>query len=184
MSIPWWAWIVVILLIVLLLFYSSIKSYRRQLRTAFLEYLEREHPDLEAREISSREIGITAADGEEGTLFLHRLYREGAGLDTEDKEAQSELFARFATVILEGQGAMEVDPERDAKRIFPRIVPASFPEQAAAQVGTSALPALSLGPPGLVVVFVLDSEQSVAYLSDEQLVDLGVSVEEALGSPQ
>jgi hypothetical protein len=180
MGIPWWGWVLGIVVVGLVVFVGSWKYYRTNIRNQFLAYLAAEHPELKIGEVTSDSVVITTEEGGEGTLFLDRLYSESHSIEVDDEDAHRELFARFAGTIIEGQGALSVDADRDRDRVFPRIVRSDWAEEAAKQVGSDPLPSLPLGPEGLDVVFVLDNENSVAYLQSEQLTDLGISPEDAL----
>lgn len=180
MGLPWWAWILGIIVVGFYVFYRSWKYYRTTVRNQFVAYLRAEHPELQVGEVLEDRLIVTTEEGGEGTLYLDRLYSESTDLDLEDEEIAREYFSRFAGVISEGQEALAVDAEEDRERVLPRIVQEEWPMEAARQVGSDPIPSLPLGPSGLSVVFVLDSEQSVAYLQSEQLQDLGVSPEQAL----
>jgi len=180
MSLPWWVWIVGIVVVAFFVVYGSWKHYRTNIRNKFLAYLSQEHPELQIGEVTSDSVVVTTEEGGEGTLFLDRLYRESSQIDIDDEDAYRALFSHLAGTILEGQGALNVDAEKDRHRVFPRIVRDDWAEEAARQVGSDPLPSLPLGPQGLAVVFVLDNEHSVAYLQSEQLAELGLSPEEAL----
>lgn len=179
-NLPWWVWLLLVLAVIAGLFFVSIRQQRANVRTEFLAYLAEHHPEFEAREASASEIKVQTEDGSEGSLYLHNLYLEEARLEGQDEEGRRELFGRFAAVIAEGGQTLDLDPAVDRERLHPRIVKDDFPERAAAQAGPGRMPSLPLGPPGLSVVFVLDSEHSVAYLKEEQLADLELSPEEAL----
>jgi len=183
MGIPWWAWVLGVLAVLVIGFFvmfGSWQYFRTGIRDQFLAFLAAQHPEIEIGEVTSESVVVTTPEGGEGTFFFDRLYQQSTDVDTEDEEGLKELFGRFAGMILEGQEALTVDAERDRDRIYPRIVRRDWALEAAKQVGSDPLPSLPLGPEGLDIVFVLDNENSVAYLQSEQLTDLGVSPEEAL----
>lgn len=159
--------------------FGSWKHYRTNIRNDFLAYLEKEHPEIQIDEVTSDRILVTTDEGGQGALYLDRLYGASTSIDLDDKEGYRELFSKMAGTIAEGQQALSIDAERDRERVYPRIVRRDWALEAARQVGSDPLPSVSFGPEGLDVVFVLDSENSVAYLQSEQLADLGVSPEEA-----
>ena len=94
------------------------------------------------------------------------------------------MFEEFATSLLQDyeESSRPIDPEKDAARVRPRLVPQSFfgslPEQA-------ELPRRPLGATGLWIVYVLDSALRVSYitrdiadelkLSDDALHELAMS---------
>lgn len=179
MGIPWWMWVLLLIVLVAALFFGSRGYFRNGIKRELLEYLHTHHPELEAQATAPHQITVKTAAGEEGTLFLDRMYGEVAGIEMDDLEGKREIFARWASVVSEGQAALEIGAQ-DGKRVFPRIVRSEFPDQAAAEVGSDPLPSQPLGPEGLVVVFVLDSEHSVAYLSQDQLQQLDLVPAEAM----
>lgn len=183
MGIPWWGWVLGVLAVLVIGFFvmfGSWRYFRTGIRDQFLAFLAEQHPEIEIGEITSESVMVTTPEGGEGTFFFDRLYQNSTDVETDDEEGLRELFGRFAGMILEGQDALSVDAERDRDRVFPRIVRREWALEAAKQVGSDPLPSLPLGPEGLDVVFVLDNENSVAYLQTEQLTDLGISPEEAL----
>jgi hypothetical protein len=168
-----------VLILGFFLMFASWKHYRTSIRRDFLAYLEAERPELQVDDVDSERIIVSTEEGGHGSLYLDRLYSASTSIKLEDKESLRELFAQYADTIAEGQQALSVDAERDRGRIYPRIVRRDWALEAARQVGSDPLPFVPLGPDGLDVVFVLDSENSVAYLQSEQLADLGMSPEEA-----
>lgn len=175
MGIPWWGWIVIGLVAFVLLGRRAAASYRAGLRKELREYLQESRPDLRVVEETPDAFKLLDADGQDaGTLFLHRLYRE-APRDDEHKRA---LFERLVGSLSEGEAILSLAPEhRD--RVMPRVVTESILAAMRQQIGED-LPTASLSVDGLSVVFVLDSENSVAYLHSNHLTELGLDVESAL----
>lgn len=178
-GLPWWLWPVLVVVVGVLAMAAAARAWRASFRRQFVEYLRREAPDVEIVKEGGREIEIRT-HGEAGTLRLARLFAEGARLEADDGSGREALFRQFLNMMREGGAAGPLDPERDRPRVLPRIVRDTFLARLRAELKDRVMPAVSLGVPGLSVVFVLDGESSVAYLTEELLAELGLTSDEAL----
>jgi hypothetical protein len=85
------------------------------------------------------------------------------------------VFERWLAVLHEFQAIGAPTLERDGSRLLPRLVPAGF--FAGLPPFASDMPRTPLGDTGLFVVYVLDNQRHVAYLTAKQLGQLGLTVE-------
>ena len=168
-------WFLIGLAAVVALGVTAMFSRRAALRREFRAYLARKRPDLTVAQETGQALFLRGASGEDlGTLFLHRIYREAP----QDVPGRHVLFDMLIATVSEGQALAHLGPD-DRLRVMPRIVTASalagMNKQPSADV-----PSTPLGLGDLSVVFVLDSKNSVAYLSGSQLAELGLDPAAAL----
>jgi hypothetical protein len=183
LSLPWWA--LVILAVVAVVFYArrAARGWRAGFRGEFIAHLKRAAPEFEVVAERDDELEIRGPNGSTGTLRLDRLYAEGAKIPSGEAAARDDLFGHFARALREGGSIDALDAERDRARVMPRIVADDFLEGLRADGMRSTgktLPAVPTGVPGLSLVFVLDSETSVAYLTDDLLAELKLAPGDAL----
>ncbi len=179
MDLPWWAWVLIVLGIVIFLFARAGKTWRASIREELLAYFARSAPELEMEVQGERQIAVRRSGGEEGTLYLHNLLRDLALLKGDDPAEREVFYERLLDTYREEISALELDPERDRTRILPRLVTDRIHAEMLRQAPIE-IPSADFGVPGLVAVFVLDSEHSVRYLDVESLPELGLTVEQAL----
>lgn len=166
---PWWAWGVVGLVAVVLTGWFARRYFRRDARRALVAHLREAVPGLTLLEEHEDRLVVRTPDGGEGPVFLQRFYADMAAAPA--PEAQRVVLERWAALVEEGrelQGALSL--EEHGPRVLPRLVAASFFD-APMDV---PMPRRPLDDTGLWVVYVLDSPQSVAYLTDEHARDLGL----------
>ena len=180
-GLPWWLWLMIVIAGVITFLRSAAKAWRAALRADLIAYLRRESPDIEVVAEHDQEIGFRGKDGSDGTLRLARFYEEGTKLAAGDTSAREALFAVVAGTMREGKDLDALNPERDRGRVRPRLVDDAFLQQLRAAMKDDPVPAVPLGVEGLWIVFVLDSTNSVAYLTEKLLRDLGVEPGDALG---
>lgn len=175
MNVALWGGIVAGLLAFLWVGSRAAASFRAGIRKEFREYLASARPDLVIAE--ERPDAFVLRDqqgGDAGTLFLHRLYREGSEKDAD----KALIFSRLVAALNEG-AATESLSEADLDRLMPRLVTDRHLEQLRAEASRD-LPAHSIGLEGLQAVVVLDNPNSVAYLSGCQLRELNLEGDAAL----
>jgi hypothetical protein len=180
LGLPWWLWLAAAIAAFFVFGFRRAKAWRASIRAEFIAYLRREAPELEVVAERDQELDIRRADGGTGTLSLGRLYREGTYIPVGDTAGKEAFFARFVAMLREGDKIASLDPEADRARVFPRLVPDAFFTGVPARAAGRAPATLPSGVPGLSIALVLDSETSVAYLTDELLADLKLSPDEAL----
>jgi len=184
LGLPWWLWLVLLIVGVITFMARAAKAWRKSIRAEFIAYVRREAPEVEVVAEHDHEIEIRGQDGSTGTLRLDRLYAEGTNIVQDVPSGREALFAKFVKVLREGGKSLDLDAERDRGRVRPRLVTDDFLRRLRAD-GTSrmgkTLSALPSGVAGLSIVFVLDNENSVAYLTDDLLAELKLSPDEAIG---
>ena len=183
-GLPWWAWVILAVAAFIALGMRAARGWRAAFRREFIRYLREHAPEFEVVAERDRDMEIRGPDGATGTLNLNRLFEAGTSLPAGDLAARDALFAHWVKMLRERRSADALDPERDRARVMPRILPDDAVRQIRTAIGSKAktLSALPLGVEGLSVVVVLDSEASVAYLSDDMLAELKLSIEDALAA--
>jgi hypothetical protein len=148
---------------------TAMFTRRARLRREFRAYLTQKRPDLTVTRETSTALMLRRASGEDlGTLFLNRIYRD-APQDVQGREA---LFDMVLATLSEGESLAHLGPA-DRQKVMPRIVTVNVLAGLNRQLA-AAVPDVPLGVEDLSVVFVLDSKNSVAYLTSSQLSELGL----------
>ena len=161
--------VVVALAVVL---YAARSAWRRSVRRELCDLLREGHPEVAIVSESQASLELKTPDGGSGTLYLGNLYA-GLAAGPSDPEARREAIRSFLESALsqraEASQPLRLDVHGD--RLLPRLQPEGFLAQAGAEDTLLQVPS---GISGLVTVFVLDSEQSVMYLTLSRLAELGI----------
>lgn len=180
LGLPWWAWLLLLVVGVLFVGSRARTAWRAGLRREFTEYLRREAPEVAIVAEREGELDLRMADGSEGTLRLDRFYAEGSAIPAEDEASRRALFAHFVKVLREGPKGVALVPEQDRPRVRPRLVNEAFLARLRGDLKKGSIPAIPSGVDGLSIVFVLDSEASVAYVTADHLRELDLTDAQAL----
>src|SRR5688500_10292365 len=168
LAIAWWGWAIVVVVALVALFRLIAGYGRRILRRGFMAHLKRHAPEFEV--VKERAYSLVLRNrnsGTEGPLVLDRLYDAVLRLNPSTIETRGEVYDRWITMLRDGEaarGALFLESHRD--RIFPRLITGDFFDQV--HNGLEA-PHKPLGDTGLFVAYVLDSENSVMYLTKPHL---------------
>lgn len=148
---------------------TAMFTRRTGLRREFRAYLAEKRPDLTIIRETSTALMLQRDSGEDlGTLFLNRIYRDAP----QDAQGRKALFDIVIATLSEGESLAHLGPD-DQRKVMPRIVTANVLAGLNRQL-TAEVPGVPLGVEDLSVVFVLDSKNSVAYLTSSQLSELGL----------
>jgi hypothetical protein len=111
--------------------------------------------------------------GGDGPLFLDRYYQAVANLGSGSTDEQvDEVVAHWVATILEVRATdAPLTQAEDGARVLPRLVTPAFFDELPPDAGVPHTP---LGQTGLVVVYVLDLERSVSFLTAKHLGELGL----------
>jgi hypothetical protein len=142
-------------------------------RVELLAYLAQQHPVWNVSERDSTLL-IDMGGGVATRIELPEVYRLTDGLT--NAGAREAVYAKFAAIIADQVKDQRVTLEKDGARLLPRLVPDAF---FATLPADTVLPHRAVGETGLAMVVVLDNPQSVAYVTDRQLAQLGLK-EDAL----
>jgi len=193
LALTWWGWAgcaVAGLIAILALGFAARRSWRTGIRQELVDHLRRTAPELGIAAIHPDRLQLTvpgAPPDAEATFYLARLYRRMADLpggDTPDLRAgRAAIYDTIVATIREGATGLEsLDADAERGNVMPRLVAdaalAALRSQVAA--GGKTLPSLPSGVAGLSIVFVLDREASVAYLTDDLLAELRLTPDQAL----
>lgn len=152
-------------------------SWRRSVRKQVLDLLRTQYPAAALVSESEAALELRFADGASGTLGLANLYA-GLAMGPREPEAQQEAIRVFVTGALSSlrESEQPLSLETHGERLMPRLVDAGFVSDALGQGKRLLHRPTSI--PGLVILYVLDSEQSVMYLGQERLGELGIDADE------
>lgn len=150
-------------------------AWRGAVRSELRALLAGAHPDIEVTAESSDRLELKLPDGETGTMYLGNLYTMLAAEGT-DEAARHESIRTFVESVLsqQAEASQPLRMEEHGDRLMPRLQPEGFLAQADSK---DPLVRAASGIPGLVTVFVLDSAQSVMYLTESRLRELGIDAD-------
>ena len=171
---PWWAWVILVLLLLAwILIYAGI-SWRRGIRREFIEYLKKHYPGLVVAEENVAYLRLEGPTMDLGVVSMGGLYHKVSQAEVRTPQDRQEVYEKYLDVLKEGVSLMsrKLTREEDAGRIMPRLVTREF---FATEPLLAGAPNVPLGNTGLYVVYVLDGDASVVYLTREHLTQLGMT---------
>lgn len=175
-DIPWWGWLIGGVVLIYMILRSIRTSYRRSIREQAIAYVAREHPDVEVIDQNENCLTVRSEDYDEGQLYLHNLYLAIIESKKHTPEDRKELFHKFLGGPIRDTKLMTQPLSLDTHgdRIMPRILPASALDVLQKKGDTPHTP---LNVAELHVVYVVDYEHSVAYMTEGQREELGLDLE-------
>lgn len=172
-ALAWYIWVGIALAVVVLIIYLCLRSYRASVRRELIKFLAEEYPDLEITRVRGKALEVRVGEVT-GVWYLRNVFVAIANVkDTPD--AQREIFREFADDFVEGmrEVAEPTNMKRVGKRILVRLVPRDWPDNLPADHKVPTRPVKGLD---LRTVYVIDSPNSVRYVTDDDLNDLGLDV--------
>jgi hypothetical protein len=152
---------------------SAVKGFRRRTRHEFIEVLKESDPSIEVLEESEREVGYRSSGIDRATVYLSKLYGAVASLKSSTADSRREVYRHYLKSVTEHPVVRDqvVTLEKYRDRIMPRLVPPSFFRESPVN---ATVPSKAFGQTALSVVYVIDSENSVTFLTSELVKDLGL----------
>jgi hypothetical protein len=160
-----WLWAGAALIGAGAVFWFARSSFRSGVRQAFFDELRRAYPEAKLVEDREDRMVLRSSSFGEVVVRLGNLYVECARSGRGGQEAVIRKFLAGLHERAADLGPLSLD--RHGSRLLPRVVPSGFLEG-------NPFPQRPLGETGLAVVYVLDAPHSVAYLTREQLAELGI----------
>jgi hypothetical protein len=186
-----WAGVVVAVLAGLFaLLLAANRSWRRTVREELVAYLTAHVPEVTIAAVRPDRLELRwagAGDDDGATFYLTRIYHQLADVREPDAAsataARDEIFAVVAKTLRDTMKGLDgIDAATELANVMPRLMAdldvASY--QARVAAGGKTLPSLPSGVDGLSIVFVLDRETAVAYLTDDLLAKLELTPAQAL----
>lgn len=171
-----WMWAGVALGLLIVLGITARRHFHRCVRKELLDLLRERSPDTQVLRETQDAIVIRQAGGESVTMRLANLY-SAVAQGSRDPAGQRETIRGFVTSLISAarEAARPLSLEADGDRLMPRLGDVSLARQAASQ----GLPLVQRETPvpGLLILYVLDSEDSVRYVCEEHLAELGIDDE-------
>lgn len=188
LALSWWGWAGLAVLGFVVLVLASWRSYRKGVRRELVEYLQKHAPDVQIVAVHGDRLELRLEDGaaEGGTFYFARLYQAIAslpgGATDENRVAREAVYAGVAKTLRDSRGLDALDPATERPNVLPRLLHDGGVSglRQAMEASGQRLPVLPSGVAGLSIVFVLDREAAVAYLTEEMLAKLGLTPEQAL----
>jgi hypothetical protein len=193
LAVTWWGWAGagtgVTLALAAACLVAGLRS-RRRWRQALVDHLRRTAPDIEIAAIHHDRLELRfpgRGPDARGTFHLERFYdlmtalAYGHGAAAPDQ--RSAVYDTIAAAIRDGATGLDgLDAAAERVNVMPRIVNDATLAALRGHVAGSGkdLPSLPSGVAGLSIVFVLDREAAVAYLTGDLLADLELTPDQAL----
>ena len=171
---PWWAWVILVLLgVAWLLIYFGI-SWRRGIRREFIEFLKKRYPGLTVPEENVAFLRVEGPKVDLGLVSMGGLYHAISQPEIRTHADRQEAYEKYLKVLKEGvpPTGRKLTRKEDAGKIMPRLVTREF---FATEPLLAGAPNVPVGQTGLYVVYVLDGDPNVVYLTREHLKDLDMS---------
>jgi hypothetical protein len=169
---PWWGWVLGVLVALIALVAHSMAYYRRGLRRKFIALVKQEFPDIEILSESTYSLRFRSPTLGEGEENLLNLYRACARAGDAGEEAVLQQCIAALKDHRDAQKPLSMDAHGD--KLFPRIVPVDFfPSRPDLSV-----PTRPLDRTGLLIAYVLDRPNSLEYLTDPHLKELGITADQ------
>lgn len=140
----------------------SIGTMRRELA----EYLVEAFPDFEVSEQRDDSLVVVGPGGGEHQLFFGNMYTAVNALDENTIENRREVYASFTRAMNSTESLIDSPAERLATKLMPRIIHMDQLRGMMSQIDL-AIPHRTLGAMPLVVVYVIDLPESVAFVNTE-----------------
>jgi hypothetical protein len=186
-----WAGVVVAVLVGLFaLMFAANRSWRRSVREELVEYLQAHVPDVTVAAVHPDRLELRwagAGEGDGATFNLARIYQQLAAVREPDEAsalaARNEIFQVVVKTLRDAMKGLDgIDAGAEHANVMPRLMADADVASYRAQMAPSGktLPSLPSGVDGLSIVFVLDRETAVAYLTDELLAKLALTPAQAL----
>ena len=155
---------------------SALASFRRSVRQLVRDALREQLPGAQVVRETARALELRFPDGTSGTLGLANLYT-GIASGPRDEAARRGAVSAFVNGALSGllEANKPLSLSAHGERLMPRLAEAAFASDAASQ--GKPLVQRPTAVPGLVTLYVLDSEEAVMYLGEERLAELGIDAE-------
>ena len=175
MHLPWWGWVLVAGAFASFFVVRQLLAYRVGVRDRFVAFLREAHPELQIMGGDLVALAYRTPDGGQGTIVLRNLYSRARATKTPTEERAA--FEQFATAIVERHAAAAepLSLERCGDRLRPMLALPAKRQQlpTGAELPFTPLPSL-----GLEILYAVDGEHSVGYVTEHDRQDLGLAVEE------
>ena len=172
------------------LLFGARRSWRTAVRQELVDHLRRTAPEFAITAIYPDRLELAVPGGAPdagATFYLARLYQRLAELPAGDtpelRAGRAEVYDTIVATIRDGATGLEsLDADAERRNVMPRLVTDDLLAALRSQVAGAgkALPSLPSGVAGLSIMFVLDREASVAYLTADLLAELKLTPEQAL----
>ena len=193
LALTWWTWAgcgAAALTAIVALLFGARRSWRTGVRQELVDHLRRTAPELAITAIhpDRLELAVPGATPDAGaTFYLARFYQRIAELPAGDtpelRAGRAAVYDTIVATIRDGATGIEsLDADAERRNVMPRLVTDDTLAALRSQVAGAgkALPSLPSGVAGLSIVFVLDREAAVAYLTADLLAELKLTPEQAL----
>lgn len=146
----------------------------RQVAEEFIEVLLEIHPEIEITGYNEGVVEFETPDSKDCAIMLHKLH---AALEFERHpklKGRKKVYRGFIQDVFDPTFSHDEEKigTQDQARILPRLVHAEFLSFAAERSLDIQFPHRPFYDTGLMLVYVLDSEKSVAYIADVHAADL------------
>lgn len=176
MVIPWWMWVVIPVVGLFALLSRAAAAFRQSVLNDYVDELKRCRPDVEIIATHPGSLGQGSAitfmmpSGFQGTLSLQKLAAALGAPEGRTPEGRKAVLAHWVGMLDEFEASNTFKLETAKPHIRPRLVNETMlPPDV-----FSSMPRRVLGDTGLWVVYVIDSPNTVAYITADHVATSGV----------
>jgi len=144
-------------------------------RREFIEFLAQREEPITLQEEHPDHLVVLRPDGRTVQMYLQRVYQAVQDLSDATTADRQQTYAQLAEPLLEDVVGRELTLERDGARLLPRIVNLPTLDQLGQ---LEPVPHRPLNGTDLFVVYVLDGEHSVAFLTESLRQQLQIDSEQ------
>lgn len=163
MPVPWWAWPLGAVAGLIWITRAALKRNRARIENEFVAHLQEHHPSLRWVRQQGKTMVLHHETAGELTLRMGKIYIAALRTQPDDKAARRTIYEQFAQGLLE----MAVPAKPTVERLRPKLLPEGTPGREKAL--SRPLEAL-----GLRIYYVLDSPQTVRYVTPAEAAELGL----------
>ena len=145
----------------------SISVLRREL----IDFITEKFSDFEVTEQRSDSVIAVGPEGGEHQIFLANIHTAVNDLEENTLENRNRIYDTFTRAMASTETLIDSPGEQLATQLMPRIIHMDQLRGMMDQIGV-AIPHRTLGAMPLVVVYVIDLPESVAFVNDETALKL------------
>ncbi len=144
------------------------------IRNECVAYLRDVFPQIEVVSLEPESLRLRLESGSGHQVFLDRIFSAIETLEDPSPSARRQVYEAFFKV-LNDRVPEELSEDIDGDRLRPRVISRETLEAMHRQIGLE-LPRMALQQTGLWIVYVLDSEHSVAFVTEAMRERLGMDL--------
>jgi uncharacterized protein YtpQ (UPF0354 family) len=165
----WWMWAIIFIVLLQYVFSLVNRSWKAMIRKEIITYIREKHPEIEIVSEKKKAIVVKFGD-EQAEGLLGKIYDSCA--KSRSPEARQAIYEEYITALKDGPKNNEtISLETHGSKIMPRLITQKSLEKLCR---VDEIPNRPFACTDLLIVYVLDYQQSVVYISAKQLMQMGI----------